>query len=75
MSSMTEDAVCSQCKSDNAYQEHFDDDESGHIYGCFDCGYYDVLRENPDTEEIIEEYQGYNHEYRQDDIDEGRASE
>ena len=67
MSSMTEHAVCNACKSDNAYQEHFDDDEVGHIYGCFDCGYYDVLREDPDTEEIIEEYQGYDHEYREQD--------
>ena len=67
MSSFTQDAVCSVCKSDNAYQEHFDDDEVGHIYGCFDCGYYDVLREDPDTEEIIEEYQGYDHEYREQD--------
>jgi hypothetical protein len=37
--------------------------------GCNDCGYYDVYRENADTGDIIEEYQGHGHYYAQEDKD------
>ena len=67
MRCITEHAVCVECKSINAYQEHFKDDEIGHIIGCFNCGYYDVLRLDPDTDKVIEDYQGYKHWYRQQD--------
>ena len=67
MSSMSGNWCCTECNSTNAYQEEFRDDEIGEIYGCFDCGFYDVLREDPDTEAIIEDYQGYDHEYREQD--------
>tara|TARA_A100001201_G_scaffold137527_1_gene127488 strand:- start:751 stop:954 length:204 start_codon:yes stop_codon:yes gene_type:complete len=63
MSSNTGRWCCTECKSYNAYIETFSDDEIGHIMGCKDCGYYDVYRENAVTGEIIEDYQGYDHEY------------
>ena len=73
MSSTSEQIMCSQCKSDNAYSESIRDEEIGHVDGCFDCGYYDVYRERADNGYIIEDYQGYNHYFRQQDIDEGRT--
>ena len=74
MSSMTGNWVCTECGSDNAYQEDFNDDETGHIMGCQDCGYYDVYREDRDTGEVIEEYAGYDHEYARDDKDNKEAN-
>lgn len=74
MSSMSQDSVCSQCNSENAYSESFHDEEIGHIDGCFDCGYYDVYREREIDKHVIEDYQGYNHHYRQQDIDNGRSA-
>jgi len=62
MSSMTEEYRCTECGSENAYEETFNDTESGHIIGCDDCGYYDVYRENR-SGKVIEEYQGYEHYY------------
>ena len=35
--------------------------------GCDDCGYYDVYRENAETGEIIEDYQGHEHDYAKED--------
>ena len=74
MSSNSTQIVCSQCKSENAYSESFHDEEIGHVDGCFDCGYYDVYREGTNNGRIIEDYRGYNHCYRQQDIDNGRAT-
>jgi len=69
MSSSTGEWCCTECGSDNAYQETFSDDEVGHVMGCQDCHYYDVYREDRDTGKVIENYQGYDHEYAQDDKD------
>ncbi len=51
MSSHTGEWCCSECESENAYQESFNDEETGHIMGCFNCGYYDVYREDSETGE------------------------
>ena len=67
MSSMTGEWCCTECGSHNAYQETFSDDEVGHIKGCQDCGYYDVYRENAETGQVIEEYQGHEHYYAKED--------
>jgi len=82
MSSMSGDWCCTECNSTNAYQEYFRDDEVGTIYGCFDCGYYSVFRANVHKVEhgweegdTIENYDGYEHAYREADISEGRASQ
>ena len=79
MSSMNGNWCCTECNSTNAYQEEFRDDEIGEIYGCFDCGYYSVFRaeidEDDEEGDTIEDYHGYEHEYREDDILEGRASQ
>jgi len=74
MSSNSQQMICSQCNSENAYKESFCDEEMGHVEGCFDCGYYDVYRVREIDREIIEDYKGYNHYYRQQDIDNGRAT-
>tara|TARA_R100001244_G_scaffold127566_1_gene98161 strand:+ start:677 stop:901 length:225 start_codon:yes stop_codon:yes gene_type:complete len=70
MSSMTGEWCCSECESENAYQESFDDGETGHVMGCFDCGYYDVYREDSETGQQLEDYQGYEHVYREQDLEE-----
>ena len=62
MSNITGEYCCTECGSENAYEETFNDTESGHIIGCDDCGYYDVYRENR-SGKVIEEYQGYEHYY------------
>ena len=67
MSSSTTDTCCTQCNSTNAYLEEFDDDEIGSIEGCFDCGYYEVYREDTETGEVIEDYAGYDHAYAEED--------
>ena len=67
MSGMTGEWRCTKCKSDNAYQETFSDGEDGYIYGCFDCHYYEVYREDSETGEVIEDYKGYDHYYAQED--------
>ena len=67
MSSNTGEWCCTECKSYNAYQETFNDDEIGHIMGCKDCGYYYVYSEDAETVELIEDYQRYDHQYAQDD--------
>lgn len=78
MSSMSGNSCCSECKSTNAYMENYSDDEIGKIQGCFDCGYYEVYRveltDDYEEGEEIENYSGYKHSYREDDISEGRAS-
>ena len=63
MSGTVSQAQCMQCDSDNCYSEDFRDEETGHIIGCDDCGYYDVFRMNTDSGKIIEDYQGYKHYY------------
>lgn len=75
MSSSTGEWCCSECKSENAYQESFNDEETGHIMGCFDCGYYDVYREDSETGEELENYQGYEHEYRETDLEKERDND
>ena len=70
MSSHTGEWCCSECESEKAYQESFNDEETGHIMGCFNCGYYDVYREDSETGEELEDYQGYEHEYREMDSEE-----
>ena len=67
MSSTVSDHCCKECNSTNAYSEVFNDDEVGTIEGCFDCGYYEVYREDYKTGEIIEDYQGYDHHYSKED--------
>ena len=67
MSSTVSDHCCKECNSTNAYSEVFNDDEVGTIEGCFDCGYYEVYREDYETGEIIEDYQGYDHHYAKED--------
>ena len=67
MSSTTTDTCCKQCNSTNAYSEEFDDEEIGTIEGCFDCGYYEVYREDAETGEVIEDYEGYEHPYSKED--------
>ena len=79
MSSMSGDWCCTECNSTNAYQEDFRDGEIGSINGCFDCGYYSVFRaeidEDDEEGDTIEDYDGYNHYYRETDISKGRASQ
>ena len=72
MSSSSGDWKCSECKSINAYKETFNDEEEGHIKGCWDCGYYDVYREDIETGKVIEEFTGFNHYYAKEDISEGK---
>lgn len=72
MSSMTSDATCTNCGSTNAYHETFEDDEIGSITGCFNCGWYEVYREDADTLEVLEDFGGVGHAYAQEDINEGR---
>ena len=67
MSSTVSNHCCKECNSTNAYSEVFNDDEVGTIEGCFDCGYYEVHREDYQTGEIIEDYQGYDHHYSKED--------
>ena len=67
MSSNVTDTCCTQCNSNRAYSEEFHDDEIGTIAGCFDCGYYEVYREDAESGEIIEDYAGYNHAYAKED--------
>ena len=74
MSSSTGEWCCTECGSHNAYQETFSDDEIGHVMGCQDCHYYDVYREDAETGEVIENYQGYDHQYAQDDKDNKEAN-
>ena len=75
MSSMTNHGICRNCESTNAYHETFEDDEVGSITGCFSCGWYEVYREDADTLEVLEDFEGYGHPYAQEDINEGRREE
>ena len=68
MSGTVSQAQCTECDSDNCYSEDFRDEETGHIIGCDDCGYYDVFRMNTDTGKIIEDYKGYKHYYTQEKV-------
>ena len=63
MSSVVEDWDCTECKSGKGVQEHFKDSEEGHILECRKCKYMEVYREDVETGDIIEDYQGYKHYY------------
>jgi len=54
---------CTNCGSDNAISETLSDSETGHIDECADCNYTVVYREDADTGRVIEDYQGFTHEY------------
>tara|TARA_Y100000591_G_scaffold332500_1_gene370058 strand:+ start:76 stop:753 length:678 start_codon:yes stop_codon:yes gene_type:complete len=45
------------------------------LVGCYDCGYYNVMLWDVDDEDFIAIYDGYESQYRFDDIESGRASE
>ena len=62
MSSMSGEYRCTECGSENCHNEEFNDDESGHIISCNDCGYCDVYREDSVSGKVIEEYQGYEYQ-------------
>ena len=66
MSSMVSDVTCTQCKSQDAVYEEFNDDETGHIFSCNSCNYTEVYRENVDSGEVVEDYSGYKHPYSLD---------
>ena len=63
MSSTVSDAICDECESSNAIYEVFSDSETGHIFECKDSKYMEVFRENTESQEIIENYRGYEHPY------------
>ena len=60
------DATCTQCKSQDAVYEEFNDDEAGHIFECRSCNYTEVYREDVDSGEVVEDYSGYEHYYRKE---------
>jgi len=72
VSSITQDTSCSKCKSSNAYTEQFNDDETGEITQCFDCNYIECYRKEIGSGKVVEDYQGYNHYYLDDDVTKDR---
>ena len=64
MSSTVCDSICNNCKSNNAVKETFNDEETGYIFECYDCKYMEVYRKNIDSEEVIEDYSGFDHYYQ-----------
>ena len=64
MASMVSDSICTECKSDDAIYEEFNDDETGNIFECNSCNYMKVYRENVDSGDVVEDYSGFDHYYK-----------